>query len=111
MTLIHYKKTLAAVRITRDLTNHSIVLYYDWMRLASNQNLRFIKSNGYRGSRVHFGISGSKRTDWQGKAAATQPNDAHFPLPHTDLRPASVVFTSIRQETNCERLEIRDFGR
>ena len=123
---------LAAVKMTRDLTNNSIIIYCD-----SRSALQAIKSLNSSHPVVrevqdwlalmsarkkitlcwvppHVGISGNERADQKAKAAAAQPCDARFPLPHTDLKPSirSCLRDKLREQwrhTSRNKLrEIRD---
>lgn len=56
---------------------------------------------------------GHGRADWRAKAAAAQPCDARFPLPHTDLKPCIRICLCGKwrkywrhTEINYERLEM-----
>ena len=97
---------LAAVKMTRGMNHQAFVIYSDSrsaLQAIGGLNSPHPVVTEIRdwlvvlGSRIkitlcwvpaHVGISGNELADQRAKAAAGQPWEASFPLPHTDMKPS-----------------------
>ena len=97
---------LAAVKMARASRSNSVVIYSDsrsalqavYSLDSPNPVVREIQDRLAAASAcmkitlcwvpAHVGVRGNERADQRAKAAAVQPWDARFPLPHSDAKPA-----------------------
>ena len=95
----------AAVKMTKDIRNSSVVIYCDSRSalqaidslnsphpvVREIQDWLAVKSARMKITLcwvpAHVGICGNERADQRAKAAAVQPWEARFPLPHSDMKP------------------------